>query len=61
MDGARCELLAAAGRADDQDAAVGRRDLVDGVTQLIDRRGFSDQAGGQRRKLLEIAHFALEP
>ena len=33
---ARGELLAGAGRAADQDAAVGRRDAVDGALELID-------------------------
>ena len=55
------KLLAGAGRADDQDAAVGRRDLLDGLAQLVDRRRAADQAGRQRRELLELLDLALEP
>ena len=60
MDGARGELLAAAGRADDQDAAIGRRDLFDHVAELVDRRRLADQARGLRSELLELLHLALE-
>ena len=60
VDGARGELLAAAGRSDDQDAAVGRRDLLDGLAQLIGDRRAADQRRGERRELLELAHLALE-
>ena len=38
VDRARGQFLAGAGRADDQDAAVGRRHLLDGLAQLVDRR-----------------------
>src|SRR5262249_31647712 len=61
MDAARRELLAGTGRTDDEDAAVGRRDLVDGLAQLVDRRGAPHQGVGQRRPLLELLDLALEP
>ena len=44
VNGARGELLAAARGADDQDAAVGRRDLLDGLAQLIGGRRMADDA-----------------
>ena len=40
---ARGQLLAGARGADDQDAAVGRRDLLDRLAELIDRRRSADQ------------------
>jgi hypothetical protein len=47
MDGARGQLLARAGRADDHDAAVGLgADTVDGLAQLAHRRGHADQLEG---------------
>ena len=44
VDGARGQLLAGAGRPDDQDAAVGRRDFLDGLAQLVHRRRLADHA-----------------
>ena len=55
------QLLAGAGRADDQHAAVGRRHLFDREAQLVDRGRMSDQRGRQRRELLERPHLPLEP
>ena len=52
------ELLAGAGRADDQDPAVGGRHLVHGLAQLVDRGRVPDQ--GRRRQLLERLDLALE-
>src|SRR3954452_3826879 len=62
MDRARGELLAAAGRAVDQDATVGRGDLVDHVAQLVDSRRLANHQGRPLwRELLELFHLALEP
>src|SRR5712692_1135737 len=61
VDGARGELLAGAGGTDDQDAAVGRRDLVDGLAQLVDRARMPDQRGLIWRELLQRLDLALEP
>ena len=58
VNGARREFLAGPGRADDQDAAVGRRDFLDRLAQMIERDRMTDQAGRQRRELLELLHFA---
>ena len=58
---ARGQLLAGARRADDQDAAVGRRDLLDRLAQLVDRRRAADHAGRHRRERLELLDLALEP
>jgi len=52
------ELLAGAGGSDDQDAAVGGRDLVDGLAQQIDRGRMPDQC--RRRQLPERLDIALE-
>ncbi len=57
MHGARRELLAGAGGTDDQDAAVGGRDLLDGLAQEIDRGRMPDQC--RRCELLE--HLDLAP
>ena len=59
VDGARGKLLAGARRTDDQDAAVGGRDLLDDLAQLIDHGRPADQLRGERRVLLEVAHLAL--
>ena len=48
------QFLAGAGGADDEDAAVGRRDLLDRLAQLIDGGRASDQRRGRRRVLLEL-------
>ena len=45
---------------DDQDAAVGRRDLVDGLAQLVASRRAADQRRRMRRELLELLDLALE-
>ena len=58
VNGARGEFLAAAGRPDDEDAAVGRRHFLDGLAQLVGGGRMADQSRGERRKLLELAHFA---
>ena len=54
MDRARGKLLAAARWADDEDAAVGRRHLLDRLAQLIGGRRVADDHGGQRGELLEF-------
>ena len=61
VNGARGKLLAAAGGADDQDAAIGRRDLFDRLAQLIGGGRVSDQRGRERRELFELAHLAPQP
>ncbi len=58
VNGARGELLAGAGRAHDQNPAVGGCHLVHGLTQLVDRGRVPDQGG--RRQLLERLDLALE-
>ena len=58
---ARRQLLAGAGRPDDQDAAVGRRRLFDRLPQLVHDRRVTDHRRRQRRELLERLDFALEP
>ena len=45
MHDAGGQLLAGAGRAADQDAAVGRRHAVDRVAQLVDGRRLADHVG----------------
>ena len=60
MDGARRKFLAAARRADDEDAAVGRRHLLDGLAQLIAQAN-GRRARSRRCELLELLHLALEP
>ena len=60
MQKARGELLAGTRRAADQDAAVGRREAVDGAFQLIDGGRFADHLGRDGRALLELAHLALQ-
>ena len=57
---ARGKLLARPGRTDDQDAAVGRRDLVDGLPQRIDRRRATDDARRQRAECLELLDLAAQ-
>ena len=52
MDGARGELLAGARGPDDEDAAVGRGDLLDGVAQMVDRAGAADEGRRIGRELL---------
>jgi hypothetical protein len=52
MDGARGQLLAGARWPDDEDAAVGRGDLLDGVAQMVDRAGAADESRRIRRELL---------
>src|SRR6516162_2337451 len=61
MDGARGQLLAGAGRADDQNPAVGRCYLVDGLAQMQDGAGITDERRRVRRELLELLDLALEP
>ena len=61
MDGARRQFLARARRADDQDAAVGRRDLFDGLAQMDDRARACRPESPNRRQLLEFFDLALEP
>ena len=46
---------------DDQDAAVGRRHLLDGLAQLVDRRRAADHRRRHRAELLELLDLALEP
>ena len=52
--------LPTARRADDEDAAVGRRHALNRLAQLIDRRRVSHQIGGRRRERLQLLHLALE-
>jgi hypothetical protein len=60
VDQAGHELLARARRPEDHHAAVGRRDLVDRLTELGDRHRRADQLDGITGTLLEVAHFALQ-
>src|SRR5215469_3237295 len=60
MDCSRRKLFATAGRTDNEDAAIRRRHLLDGLPQLINRRGMSNQRRGQRCELLELLHLALK-
>ena len=57
---ARRQFLARARHAADQDAAVGRRDPVDGAAQLVHDRGLADHVGALHRALAQFFHFALE-
>ena len=56
----RRHLLAAARRADDQDAAVGLGRALDGLAQLVHRRGVADQRGRDRRQLFQLPDLALQ-
>ena len=55
------ELLAGARGADNHDPAVGRRDLLDRLAKLVDRRRTADHADRHRRERLELLDLALEP
>ena len=61
VNGTGGKLLAAARRPDDEDAAVGRADLLDRLPQLIGRGRVADERRRQRGELLELFHLALEP
>src|SRR5581483_4862496 len=54
-------FLAGAGRADDQDAAVGLGRALDGLAQLVHAGRMPGQDAGGRRQLLQLPHLALEP
>ena len=60
VDRARRQFLAGAGRPNDHDAAVCRRDLLDHVAKLIDGRRAADEACRLGSELLELPHLALE-
>ena len=61
MQRARRQFLAGAGRADDQDAAVGLGGPLDGLAQLVHAGGAAGQDARRRRELLEFLHLALQP
>src|SRR6516225_5073249 len=61
VNSSRRKLLAAAGRADNENTAVRRRYFLDRLAQLIDRWRMSNQRGGERSELLELPHLALKP
>ncbi len=61
VNSSRGKLLTAAGRADNENAAVGRGNLLDRLPQLVDCRRMSDQRRRERGELLELPHLALEP
>ena len=60
MQRARRQFLARAGRADDQDAAIGLGRPLDGLAQLVHAGGAASQRACSRRKLLQFLHLALE-
>ena len=60
MDEARDDFLARAGRPRDKHAASGRRDLLDQLAQLRDRRGQSDEFGIVAGLEAQLLHFALQ-
>ena len=60
MDEARGQLLAGARGAGDHDTAVRRRDALDDLTQLVDRRGRADQRRGLAGLLAQFLHLAAE-
>src|SRR5215472_16840768 len=55
------KLFTAARRTHDEDPTVGRRDFLDRLAQLVDRRGMPDQRRGERSELLELPHLAFKP
>ena len=60
VDGACGKFLARAGRADDHDAAVGRRNTLDGLPQLAHRRRHADQVERLAAAQLEVGNLALQ-
>ncbi len=54
------KLLARARGPDDHDPAVGRRDLLDRLAKLVDRRRTADHADRHGRERLELLDLALE-
>ncbi len=60
MDDAGGQLLAGAGCAADEDAAVGRRHAVDGLAQLVDGRRLADHVGAEAGALAQLLDLALE-
>jgi hypothetical protein len=60
VDHARRELLAAAGRAGDHDAAVGRRDPLDELAQMVHDRGRAHQPGALPALLPELLDLTLQ-
>ena len=60
MDDAGGQLLAGAGRAADEDAAVGRRHAVERIAQLVDGRRLPDHVSAEARALAQLLHLALE-
>ena len=61
MNGSCGKLFTAARRTHDEDPTVGRRDFLDRLAQLVDRRGMPDQRRGERSELLELPHLAFKP
>src|SRR5215831_20742236 len=60
MDAASRQFLAGTGRTNDEDAAIGRCDLFDRLTQLVDGGGVPDQRRRQQRPLPELLDLAFE-
>jgi hypothetical protein len=54
------KLLAGARGANDHDPAVGGRDLLDRLAELVDRRRTADHADRHGRESLQVADLALE-
>ena len=54
------ELLAGAGAAADQHAAVGGRHAVEGRAQLVHGRRLADHLEADHRALAQLAHLALQ-
>ena len=60
MDEPGGDFLARPGRAGDEDAAVGRRDLLDRLAKLRNRRGVSDHFGIVAGLELQFLHLAAQ-
>ena len=60
VNGAGHLLLAGAGRADDHDAAVGRRDALDGLAELAHRRRHADEIERLGASIAQFRDFALQ-
>lgn len=60
MKQASRQFLAGAGGAGDKHPAVGRRDAIDGGTQLVGDAGVSYEFVAVGRALLEVAHLAAQ-
>ncbi len=61
MNGARRQFLAGTRRPDDEDSAVGGRDLLDGLAQMLHDAGGADEHRRMRRELLELLDLPLQP